>query len=290
MNKQTKTRIECCFLSALLVLIGSGIGFAQKEEKPTAESVVARHLESIGTAEARKAMQSVTAVGTAKATFHGRGGGIAEGIAVVGSKGSKYMVAMKFNNSDYPYEKMGYDGRDFTVGFVSAGTRTNLGSFLRTNEGSFKSGIMSGVLSTAWALHNLEPSIAKIKYAGAKKIDGRKLHAIEFSPKKGSELDITLFFDPDTYQHVRTEYKRIIAARQGATVDTSAGQSETRYKMVEEFSNFKEVNKLNLPHTYKLMLEILTGNGTTSYEWLMDFNQFAFNQPIADSDFRVDSY
>jgi hypothetical protein len=60
--------------------------------------------------------------------------------------------------------------------------------------------------------------------------------------------------------------------------------------MVEEFSNFREENKLNLPHTYKVSLEILSGNGTTSYEWLMDLQRFAFNQPIDDKDFKVDSY
>jgi hypothetical protein len=60
--------------------------------------------------------------------------------------------------------------------------------------------------------------------------------------------------------------------------------------MVEEFSDFREENKLTLPHAYKISLEILTGNGTTSYEWLMDLKQFAFNQPIDDKDFKVDSY
>jgi hypothetical protein len=291
MNKRTKA-LFCFVLSSLFLLLGFTNGFGQKqaEEKMTAEGILANHLNSVGTAEARGAVQSVTVIGTAKATFYGRGGGIAEGISVLASKGPKYMVAMKFNNSDYPFEKMGYDGSEFTVGFVRPGVRTNLGSFLRTNESSFRTGLMSGVLSNSWPLLKLDPNVGKLKYSGIKKVDGKKLHAVEYSPKKGSELDIMLYFDPDTFQHVRTEYKRIIAAKQGANVDASAGQSETRYKMVEEFSNFQEVNKLNLPHTYKLSLEILAGNGTTSYEWLMDLQRFAFNQPIDDKDFKVDSY
>jgi hypothetical protein len=292
MNKKTEIGNTFFALSALLLVIGVASAFAQKQAdvKPTAEGIIASHLDSIGTAEARRAVQTVTIVGTAKATFFGRGGGVAEGITVLASKGPKYMVAMKFNNSDYPFEKMGYDGGEFSVGFVEPGVRSNLGSFLRTNESSFKTGIMSGVLSNSWPLLNPDPSVAKIKYSGLKKIDGNRFHAIDYSPRKGSELSITLFFDAETYQHVRTEYKRVLAAKQGATVDTSASQSETRYKMVEEYSNFKEVNNLNLPHTYKLSLEILTGNGTTSYEWLMELHNFAFNQPIDDKDFDVDAY
>ncbi|MEP7148736.1 MAG: hypothetical protein ABI857_07615 [Acidobacteriota bacterium] len=285
-----KNRVRYPIIFTLILLLAFVAVPAQKDDKPTAESIVANHLKSIGTAEARASVKSITAIGTAKAIFHGRGGGIAEGLSVLASKGPSYMVAMKFNNSDYPFEKMGYDGNDFTVGFARPGTRTNLGSFLRTNENSFKLGILSGVLSNSWALMNFDPAVAKIKYAGAKKIDGKRLHAVDYSPRKGSELDITLFFDADTYQHVRTEYKRIINARQGASVDASAGQSETRYKMVEEFSDFAEENKLNLPHTYKMSLEILAGNGTTSYEWVMALQRFVFNQPIDDKDFKVDAY
>ncbi len=265
---------------------------AQKvsKEKITVEELIAKHLESVGSTETRAALKSVTIIGTSKATFFGRGGGVAEGISVLASEGDKYLVAMKFNNPDYPFEKMGYDGNNFSVGFVKPGIRTNLGEFLRTNESTFKRGIMSGVLSTSWELFNFDGTDAKLKYAGTKKIDGVSLHKLDYNPKKGSDLSIALFFDSDTFRHVRTEYTRVISARQGANVDASAGQSETRYKMVETFSDFKEENKLTLPHTYKLYQEILTGNGTTLREWLMNLQKFNFNQPISLEDFKVDSY
>ncbi|MEO8073223.1 MAG: hypothetical protein ABI686_08230 [Acidobacteriota bacterium] len=259
-------------------------------DKMTPEELTAKHLESIGTPEARAAMKSVTIIGTTKATFFGRGSGVAEGIAVVASEGERYLVAMKFNNPEYPFEKMGYDGDDLSVGFVSPGKRSNLGQFLLTNKNTFKRGIFSGVLSTSWELLNFNEKDAKLKYAGMQKIDGKKYHELEYNPRKGSELSISLFFDPETFRHVRTEYQRVISARQGASVDASAGQSETRYKLVEDFSDFKEENKLTLPHTYKIYLEILTGNGTTSYEWLMNLQKFSFNQPIDAAEFKVDTY
>lgn len=88
-------------------------------DKITSQEIITKHLESIGSPEARSAMKSVTIIGTSKATFFGRGGGVAEGIAVIASEGKKYLVAMKFNSSDYPFEKMGYDGNDFTVGLLN---------------------------------------------------------------------------------------------------------------------------------------------------------------------------
>lgn len=288
--KNNKTNFLRKFTLSFTLIFSLFAGNLVAADKMTPEQLIAKHLESIGPADAREAMKSVTIVGTTKATFQGRGGGVAEGLSVLASEDNKYLVAMKFNNPEYPFEKMGYDGSNFTVGFVRPGIRSVLGDFLRTNENTFKRGIMSGVLSTSWVLLKFDEKDAKIKYAGTKKIDGKILHKLDYNPKKGSDLSISLFFDSDTFRHVRTEYRRSIAARMGATVDSSAGQSETRYTLIENFSDFKEENKLMLPHTYKIYMEILTGNGTTSYEWLMNLQKFNFNHQIDDGDFKVDSY
>lgn len=260
------------------------------DDKITPADLIAKHLESIGSSEARAAVKSVTIIGTSKATFFGRGGGQAEGISVLASESEKYLVAMKFNTSDYPFEKFAYDSEDFLVGFVKPGIRTNLGQFLLTNKTAFKRGLIGGALFPSWELLNFDEKDAKLKYGGTKKIDGKNLYKLEYNPKKGSELNMVLYFDTETFRHVRTEYTRVISARQGASVDASAGQSETRYKMVEEFSDFKEESKLTLPHTYKIFLEILTGNGTTSSEWVMNLQKFNFNQSIDAEQFKVESY
>lgn len=276
------------FVFALLSILAANLYAA--DDKLTAQDLLAKHLESIGSTEARAAIKSVTIIGTSKATFLGRGGGQADGICVLASEGEKYLVAMKFNNSDYPFEKFAYASEDFLVGFVKPGVRTTLGQFLLTNKTTFKRGILGGALLPSWELLNFDEKDAKLKFGGTKKIDGKNLYKLEYNPKKGSELNIVLYFDTETFRHVRTEYTRVIAARQGANVDASAGQSETRYKLVEEFSDFKEENKLILPHNYKMFLEILTGNGTTSSEWTMNLQKFNFNQPINEKDFDIDSY
>lgn len=273
---------------SLILTLSAGNLLAVDKMKP--EEIIAKHLESIGTPEARAAVKSVSIIGKVKAVFQGRGGGLAEGVVVVASKGHSYMVGMKFDNPGYEFEKMGFDTENFTVGFASAGKRSVLGDFLQVNRNTFKRGILSGSLSTAWELLDFNEKDAKLRYAGMEKINDKKYHELEYNPKKGTDLSISLYFDPDTFRHVRTKYKRTLSSRQGATVDTSAGQSATNYTLIEDYSDFREENKLTMPHNYRMYLEILTGNGTTSYEWTMDLQRFDFNIDIPDSDFKVDSY
>lgn len=265
-----------------------GIAISQDDKMPVSEFVV-KHLDSIGTAEARKAVKSITIVGTNQAVFKGRGEGRAEGIVVLASQAEKSMIGMKFNNSDYPHEKLGFDGNNFTVDFVRPGEYTIFGQFLRINEKTFKSGILGGSLSTSWELFKYDENIGKLKSKGKTRIDGVELLRFDYNIKKGSDLDITLFFDASTYRHVRTEYKRVISGGQGLSVDTSSRQNETRYKMVEEFTDFRDENTLKLPHSYSINLELLTGTGTTSYKWTMNLQQFKFNQNLDVGDFKFGS-
>lgn len=260
---------------------------SESDDKITVEQLLAKHLDSIGSDEARKGLKSITAVGTAQATFKGRGEGRTQGIAVFASQGEKNMIGMKFNTADYPFERVGYDGDKFAAGFVRPGEYTILGQFMRLNERTFRSGILGGSMSTSWELLNYGPSSGKLKAKGTTKIGDIDALKFDFSPKKGSDLDVSFYFDAATFRHIRTEYKRTIAAAQGVTVDTSSRQSETRYKMVEDFSNYQKAGDLTLPHTYRLYLELLTGNGTTSYTWDVAIEKYTFNQSLDDSEFEV---
>lgn len=260
---------------------------AHSQAKLDDVTLVEKHLESIGTADARKARRSATIVGTTSAVFKGRGEGRAEGIVVLASQGNMNMIGMKFNNADYQFERMGFDGNEFSVGFVRPGSYSILGGFLRVNEKTFKSGIMGGALSTSWELLEYSTEAGKLQARGKAKIDGVEAFKFEYRPRKGSDLDITFFFDATTYRHLRTEYRRVISSRQGLTVDTSSRQSETRYKMVEDFADFKSESGLTLPHKYSLHLEIISGNGTTSYTWEMELQQFRFDQTLEAKEFNM---
>jgi outer membrane lipoprotein-sorting protein len=274
----------------LLTLITCFPSNALAVEKMKAEDVVAKHLESIGSAAARSAARSRVVVGTTRATFRARNSsGAIDGRAVLGSINQKVMFGMGFTAPNYPGEKFGFDGKRFTVGYLTPGIRSTLGNFLLIHSDVFKEGLMGGTLSSAWPLLDLAERGAKLEYAGTEKIGDLPVHKLEYSPKKGSELRIMLYFDAKTFEHVRTQYDRVIAARLGAGgIDNQARQMETRYKMIENYSAYRKEGELNLPHSYTLQLEITKTNGSSSDKWETEFSQFVFNQEIDDAGFNVE--
>ncbi|HUF03348.1 MAG TPA: hypothetical protein VMM38_04155 [Aridibacter sp.] len=295
MSFSSRTRILAASLSAVLLLT-AGLSVSAVPEaalvidEELTREVIEKHLASIGSAEARSQVESMTVAGTSKAVFRGRGTGETSGLVVMASQGKSNLIGMKFNTPDYPHEKMGYNGKDFTVGFVTPGLRSELGKFLRDNSKTFSMGILGGVLSTSWELLSYDPKRGKLDCGGTSKINGVEMFKCRYQPKKSSGLRIYLYFEKDTYRHVRTEYSKVISARQGASVDESARLNETRYQMVEEYSDFSAENGLTLPHTFALYLEIQKNEGSWLYRWDMDLQQFLFNNEIDPKEFKVDSY
>ena len=84
-------------------------------EKIKPEVLLAKHLNAIGSAEALKSFKSIMVRGTTKAVFQGRGKGFLAGLVVLASEGEKNMIGMKFNNANYQFETMGYDGRKYAL-------------------------------------------------------------------------------------------------------------------------------------------------------------------------------
>lgn len=258
------------------------------DEKLKPEEIVAKHLESIGSAEERAAVKSRLIVGVSRYVRRGPGGGSTEGRAVLASENEKNMLGMKFGVPGYDIESVGFDGKDLTVGYVAPGVRSPLASLFRNYESVFKHGLLGGTLSSSWPLLALDGERAKLRYSGIKKVDGTNLHQVKYQPRKGSDMEISLFFDTETFRHVRTEYSRVVAANIGTGgVDSSASQRETRYKLVETFGDFRKEANLMLPHDYKINLEI-SGNAEIRDEWTLTLTNFVFNQPIDPKDFVVD--
>jgi len=295
--KHTRTHaraLALMFLAALLCLAATtpptsrASAAAPDKEKMKPEDVVAKHLESIGTAEARKAVRNLVASGTVVFSIRSGGKGQAGGSSLVASEGQMNLLKMVFENSPtYPHELLSYDGKEFGAVHVRPGARSPLGEFLMSHDTIFKQGLMGGVLSTAWPLHNLSERSPKLDYEGMKKIGDRQTHELRYTPHKGSELKIKLFFDAETFQHVRTEYERTIAASLGGRISTggaSAGKNEVRYKLVEDFSDFKKEGNLTLPHNYKLTMNV-QGPIIVLQDWVFELTQFAFNQPLNPKDF-----
>jgi hypothetical protein len=280
----------CALAVALLLMMTSKPSTAVAVDKMKAEDVLARHLEALGPAEARSNAHSRVVVGTARAVFAARSNmGTIDGDVVLGSIDRRIVYAMKFPSPNYPAEKFGFDGKKLTVGYLKPGLRSTLGSFVLIRDTVFKEGLMGGTLSAAWPLLNLAERGAKLDYSGTTKIDGQLAHKLEYLPKKGSDLTITLYFDATTFRHLRTQYEQVAGARLGAGgIDNQSSQRAARYKMIEDFSDYKQEGALNLPHHYKLELNIETTTGNSAHKWEMSLNQFTFKEAIDEKLFNAE--
>ena len=267
-----------------LLLAAAAKSSAQKL-KP--EEVVAQHLESIGSAKERAAIKTRIISGSSQVVFHTTPVGQAVGRAVLASEGIKNLIGMSFPSPVYPREELGFNGNSFIAAYSTPGNRSSLGSFLMTHDLIFRQGLMGGTLSSAWPLLDLTARGAQLEYAGTRKVDNRTLHELKYTPRKGSDLKISLFFDQQTFQHVRTEYERVIAAPTGDRSYVAGVTRETRYKMVEEFSDFRKEGGLTLPHTYKINLTIDAPSGTFLADWTIKLTQFTFNEKIDPDSFTI---
>lgn len=256
-------------------------------DKMTPEELVARHLESIGTAKARASVTNRVIAGTSLVIFRTPPPGQATGRAVLASEGPRSLIGMSFPSPVYPREQLGFNGNSFMAAFVTPGVRSVLGNFLMTHALIFKQGLMGGTLSTAWPLLDLNARNPKLEYAGLKTVDGRKLHQLRYLAHGGSDLQVNLFFDEATFQHVRTEYERVIAAPTGDRSYANIEEREIRYKMTEEFSDFRTESGLVLPHVYRIKLLVDSKGGTFLADWEMILTRFTFNEPLDPNSFNI---
>ena len=278
-----------CLLALALPFTVASAPIASRPDKMTPEDVVAKHLDSIGTADARAKVKSRIIQGTAVATFRIGGSGTSQGGAVLASTGDRSLISIVYGNQVYPFERMGFDGKVLTVGEVRPGLRSQLARFLMAHEMMFRDGLIGGALSSAWPLYDLSTRKVKLRYAGTKKVGDRKAHALEYEGKDNTGLKTTLYFDAETFQHLRTEYEMRIIQQMPGEPSVTQQQGDALQKIVEDFSDFKTEEGLTLPHSYKLQLSIESLNRRTLQDWVFTLSKFNFNIPIDDKEFDVRS-
>ena len=251
------------------------------------EDLVAKHLLAIGTLNTRSSLAKRIIAGTSKVTFRTPPPGQATGRAVMASEGIKSLIGMSFASPVYPREEFGFDGHSFMAAYVTPGVRSVLGEFLMTHGVIFKQGLMGGTLSTAWPLLDLSIQNPRLEYVGLKTAANRPLHELRYLARGASDLEVSLFFESSNFQHVRTEYKRDIPAATGERQALNIEEREIRYRMVEEFADFRSEAGLTLPHSYKISLVVDSKGGTFQADWEITLNQFIFNQKIDKRSFTI---
>lgn len=300
-------RINCFILAAVVCFAVSvswdGRGFGA--DQVDAKQVVDAHVKSIGSPQALAAMKTLGFVGTTNVDFIQGMSGNMNGQSMLVSDGNKMAIVLKFGDINYPQEYFAYDGKEVSVGHISPGQRSPLADFLFKYNAIMKAGLLGGVLSEEWPLLDMDKKPADLVYHDAK-IDGRPVHELEYRPKQSlREVKVKLYFDAQTYRHIKTEYRvRIrddmstgmggLGARRGnfqSAGETSGfdtlreGTPDSIYVLVEKFDDFKKVGAMTLPHTY-IMEYSAEGQGHTFIgKWTMKAAQWMFNRAFDEKIF-----
>ena len=238
-------------LSTLFVLSLFLCAFSVSAQKMKPEDVVAKHLESIGTEQARKAVKSMISVGDVKYKIISKKNIEVAGRVVMASSAAKNFFGMNLEAADYQMDKLSFDGSKVKASFVRPGQRSLLGNFVLSNEALLKESLLGGTLTSSWALLDMANKKAELSFDGTKKIDGKETYALKYAPKS-SDLTVKMYFDKETFRHVRTEYKQAFSAGIGRNPNQSAGYDESRLTVTEDFGDFKKEKDLTLPHSYRL--------------------------------------
>jgi hypothetical protein len=284
-------RFRLLFLLTLVAL--SPVGFAAASPDTAAvtgtEDLVARHLDSLGDAKMREAVKTRVAQGTAKFKILVGGAGSLDGKSVLVSEGNELHFMMKFQNNEYRGEQFIFNGDKVEVSTATGRqSRSGLGNFVYVQDAVLREGLWGGVLSTAWPLLDLGKRKAKLTYGGLKKVDGQELYNLRYESKKGSDIEIQLYFDPATYRHVLTVYSLTIQAGLAGRETSSARLQQIRSRLEERFSDFKTVDGLTLPTQYTIHFTQEQQSGQTIVsEWSLEENDLSNNTPLDPKNFAV---
>lgn len=276
-----------------------GLAIAQAtaaEEKITAEDLLQHHLDSIGTAATRAEAKSRVVEGAVAYRVLVGGSGRIDGKAVLVSEGKKFQLLLKIVAPQYRGEQFICDGdKTWVAGTYMDKTRSEFGEFMRAEDLALREGLLGGTLSTAWSLLDVGSRKGKLRYQGLKTVDGVDLYALSYQPKKSTDLNITLYFEPKTFRHVRTVYTATVTSGLGmadtgdrAEETASARQNQTRYRMEESFSDFKTADGLTLPNRYDLRFQEELQNGfSKQVEWDVSATKILSNIPVDARNFQV---
>jgi hypothetical protein len=253
-------------------------------QKLKPEEIVLKHVDAIGSATARANRVNSTIVSDVIFAVGPASNRPVSGRSVFASQGDKLLYAMTFTIPEVPLEKITWNGRDIKVDFPDRGQRTAFGGYVFNNTALVSEGLFGGVLMTTWPLANVGVRGATLSLDGSKRIDGRESYVVGYQPKKGDGMTIKLYFDKETFRHVRTEYMRRISSQMGPRPDFAARQvrqeTESFETLTEDFYDFKTENGLTVPRGYKVTLVLQRERGLGEYRYTFAIKDIFYNREL----------
>ena len=251
--------ITCCILTVQIPGLCA--------DNPSPEQLIALHLKSIGEPAELSQIKSIAFAGISEVKFIIGSFGVSKGTAVLVSEGPKMALVMEFPIRNYSKEYFAYDGKAVTVGNIAPGIKSPLASFLHFYNKIMKNGVLGGVYSNAWPLLNIGNK-ANMKVRKTR-VEKTELYELEYRLEDyQSVIRIRLYFDPETWRHVLTNY--YLGSPTGFNPNPT---------LTEKFEDFRKVGNLTLPHSYTLHMEEWQGHIA---RWKIEVSDWIFNKPDID--------
>jgi hypothetical protein len=238
--------------AAIIVALVATLSLIAADDKFQAGDFVKEHLNSIGPEQARDAVKNRGAGGTVIFELVTGGTEHQEGKEMLVSEGDKLVSLFDLPNHHYPGERFVSNGKKVYVAETAASVHSALGEFVMVHNEILTEGLWGGTLSTAWALAHIDERRAKLEDRGLKKVDGRDLHRVDYLPKKPTDLQIELYFEPDTFRHVMTVYSAETSPSMSHSRSDNLRQGEKHYRLEERFADFKTLDNLSLPSRWTI--------------------------------------
>ncbi|MGP0017800.1 MAG: hypothetical protein ACLPHP_04460 [Candidatus Sulfotelmatobacter sp.] len=249
----------------VLVAFAAMLPVCAAKDEFQAGDFVNQHLNSIGPEPARAAVKNRGVGGTVSFQILTGGSGREDGKQILVSEGDKLVSLLQLPNHRYPGERFVSDGKKAFIAETQASVYSAVGEFFMAHSEILTEGLWGGTLSTAWALARLDKRLAKLEDHGLKKVDGRELHRVDYLPKKPSDLQIELYFEPDTFRHVMTVYSFTTDPSMTHNRTENERQSVLHSRLEERFADFKSIDNLALPSRWTIQFSSDRPGGLTGF-------------------------
>jgi hypothetical protein len=301
MGKRIRALPAAVVFCSLLFTTQSIISYAEPpnaNSELTPEKLIAEHIKSIGEPTTLSSVNSRAFFGSTDVEFvQGMFGSIKNGASSFISDGEKLQIVMRYGDLNYPAEYFAYNGDNVSVGYISPGQRSPLADFLFRFNGVMKMGFIGGTLSLSWPLLDADGIEYKLKYKKVKVKDSelykerRELHRLEWPMHMLRNVKIKMYFEPDTFHHVRTDYvvriQEDISVTRSFDIMSKNIVPESIYTLIERFEDYKKVSGMTLPHKYSIEYT-LEGQGHSFIgHWTINASKWLFNRTFDEMLFEA---